>query len=343
MSIYIDRQYLTQISHKLERFTQKNPDLYNFRCPYCLDSKKNRLKARGYIYRKGNDLFYRCHNCGTGTTFSNFLKQIDVDTHKKYVLECYSNGNHKNSPVEKPNFDELKGNAFSRLVKTVYVPSIKKISELEENHFARTYIQNRAIPKIHWEDIYFTENFKDFLDRDFPNHDKEFVPNDERIVLFFRNETGEIVSISARALNNTKIRYIKVNVKDEKKIFGLHRLQYDKKVYVVEGEFDSLFITNCVASGNSDLCGVARNLESNTVDIVLVFDNEPRNKEIVKQIENAIGNNYNVCLFPEEVNGKDINEMILNGFTSDQIVDIINANTYNGLTARMNFVRWKKC
>jgi hypothetical protein len=58
MSVYIDRKFLGFVSSKLEQFKQKQTDLYNFRCPYCGDSKKNKLKARGYVYRKSNDYFW---------------------------------------------------------------------------------------------------------------------------------------------------------------------------------------------------------------------------------------------------------------------------------------------
>ena len=79
------------------------------------------------------------------------------------------------------------------------------------------------------------------------------------------------------------------------------------------------------------------------LDVVLVYDNEPRNKDIVKQIEKSIGKGYKVCLFPENVNGKDINEMILNGLTSEQIKSIIDTNTFSGLEAKLKFTNWKRC
>jgi hypothetical protein len=124
-------------------------------------------------------------------------------------------------------------------------------------------------------------------------------------------------------------------------VFGLHRLRKQERVYVVEGQFDSLFLENSIASGDSNLGGVAAVFPE--LDIVLVYDNEPRNKDIVKQIEKSINKGYKVCLFPEAVNGKDINEMISNGLTSDQIKIIIDANTFSGLEAKLKFTNWKRC
>ena len=127
----------------------------------------------------------------------------------------------------------------------------------------------------------------------------------------------------------------------EKKMFGLHRLRKQERIYVVEGQFDSYFLPNCVASGDSNLGGVAAIFPE--LDVVLVYDNEPRNKDIVKQIEKSIDRGLTVCLFPESVTGKDINEMIQNGLTSDEIKDIINSNTFSGLTAKLKFTHWKRC
>jgi hypothetical protein len=130
-------------------------------------------------------------------------------------------------------------------------------------------------------------------------------------------------------------------VSDEKKVFGLHRVRKEDRIYVVEGQFDSYFLPNCVASGDSNLGGVAAIFPE--LDTVLVYDNERRNKDIVKQIEKSIDAGHSVCLFPDDVPGKDINEMIQNGLTSDEIKDIIDRNTHKGLSAKLTFTSWKRC
>lgn len=359
MSVFIDRKFLGMVSSRLEQFKQKGQDLYNFRCPYCGDSKKNRLKARGFVYRKNNDYFYTCHNCSKSTTFSKFLQELDPAQHRSYTLERYSAGETGKHNYKKPDFEELKGNAFRKfsqstldestgdssaageLAKTWDKIALDSINNLPEAHYARKYIENRKIPQNRWNEIYFAPAFKDFLDTEFPDHGKEDVPNDDRIVLCYTNEKGEVTNIAGRALSDTKIRYITIKIKDEKKLFGLHRLQKENRVYVLEGQFDSFFIPNSVASGDSNLGGVAAAYpELNTV---LVYDNEPRNKDIVKQIESSISKGYTVCLFPDSVNGKDVNEMIQNGLTSEEIKSIIDTNTVSGLTAKLKFTAWKRC
>ena len=358
MSVYIDRKYLGFVSSKLEQFKQKKTDLYNFRCVYCGDSKKNKLKTRGYIYRKANDYFYICHNCGKSTTFARFLQDVDGGTYRQYALERYSNGETGKHNYPKPTFDGLKGNAFARFQSAGSEPSgdsettgsmAKKwdafshcsVKNLEDGHYARDYIKKRGIPEKYWNEILYIPYFKDFLDQEFPDHGKDDIPNDDRIVLFYTNEKGEITNVAGRALSDTKIRYVTVKVSDEKKLFGLHRLNKQNRVYVLEGQFDSYFVENSVASGDSNLGGVAAILPE--LDIVLVYDNEPRNKDIVKQIEKSIDKGYKVCLFPESVKGKDVNEMIQNGLTSDELKGIIDTNTFSGLTAKLKFTHWKRC
>lgn len=366
MSAYIDRKFLGFVSTKLEQYKQKQTDLYNFRCPYCGDSQKNKLKARGYVYRKSNDYFFICHNCGKSTTFAKFLEHIDVAIYRQYILERYSAGETKQHNYAKPGFESLKGNAFSRFQSSNDSSEIVhgnddgrssdcdvkvertwrsfahySIVNLPDEHYARDYIKKRNIPERFWGEILFVPKFRDFLDEEFPDHGKDEVPNDDRIVLLYTNEKGEITNVAGRALSDTKIRYVTVKVSDEKKVFGLHRVRKETRIYVVEGQFDSYFIPNCVASGDSNLGGVAAIFPE--LDVVLVYDNEPRNKDIVKQIERSIDKGYKVCLFPDTVTGKDINEMIQNGLTSDEIKDIIDKHTYKDLVAKLRFTTWKRC
>ena len=357
MSVYIDRKFLGFVSSKLEQFKQKQTDLYNFRCPYCGDSKKNKLKARGYVYRKSNDYFFICHNCGKSTTFAKLLEHVDGTTYKQYILERYSAGETGNHNYKKPDFEELKGNAFARFQSVGSVSardteenkSVSRtwrafahysVKNLPAEHYARDYIKNRKIPERYWDEILFVPKFLDFLDKEFPNHGKDEVPNDDRIVLLYTNERGEITNVAGRALSDTKIRYVTVKVTDEKKLFGLHRLRKQSKIYVLEGQFDSYFVQNSVASGDSNLGGVAAVFPE--LNVTLVYDNEPRNRDIVKQIEKSIDRGYSVCLFPDSVKGKDVNEMVQNGLTIDEIKDIIDNNTFSGLSAKLKFTHWKR-
>jgi transcription elongation factor Elf1 len=104
MSLIIDQKYVGMISHRLRNFKRKQDYVWNFSCPLCGDSKKNVLKARGYVYKKGNNLFYSCKNCGIGTSIGKLLEQVDGSLYKEYILERYKAGESGSSNYTKPTF-----------------------------------------------------------------------------------------------------------------------------------------------------------------------------------------------------------------------------------------------
>ena len=76
MSIRIDTNYIINLSSQLEKFSKKGDYTYNCRCPICGDSQKSKSKARGYFYKKQNDMFYKCHNCGYGSSVGNLILSV---------------------------------------------------------------------------------------------------------------------------------------------------------------------------------------------------------------------------------------------------------------------------
>lgn len=334
MSVFIDRTFLLRVSPKLARFTQKKSDLYNFRCPLCGDSQKNKTKARGFVYRKKDDYFYMCHNCGISTTFYNFLKQVDERLVKEYQLERYKNGTqYANTPS--PSFTEAKE-------KPVFKEKIQldSINSLPEGHFAKNYVQQRRIPEALQSQLYYAPDFAAFIQS--IGVEKEGLQKDDhRLVIPFYDEKKNLVAVQGRALGESKLRYITIKLHDDnQKVFGLDRIDLEKPIYVVEGPIDSMFLDNAVATADSNLESIVNVIPKDKV--VLIFDNEPRNKEIVKKINLAIDNHFNVVIWPEFIDSKDINEMVLDGFSPDEIQDIISNNTFVNLRAKMEFVNWKK-
>jgi len=68
-----------------------------------------------------------------------------------------------------------------------------------------------------------------------------------------------------------------------------------------------------------------------------------RNKEIVKKIEKVIDQGYKVCIWPDNIEQKDINEMVLKQDLSGPMVQhIIDQNTYQGLSAKMRLQTWSR-
>ena len=99
-----------------------------------------------------------------------------------------------------------------------------------------------------------------------------------------------------------------------------------------------MFVDNCIAAAGADI-----QLPGDSKDVVFVFDNEPRNKEIIKRMYNVIDDSYKLVIWPESIKEKDINEMIVNGKTKQQIQTIISDNTYSGLSALTKLNTYKRC
>ena len=334
MSVFIDRTFLLRASPKLQRFTQKKTDLYNFRCPLCGDSQKNKTKCRGFVYRKKDDYFYMCHNCSVSTTFYNFLKQVDESLVKEYQLERYKNGTERGN-YTKPDFSEAKEKpVFKERIR------LESIESLPEEHFAKRYIKSRKIPLAFESELYFAPDFKQFVET--LGIEKENLhKDDQRLVIPFYDSKKNLIAIQGRALGKSELRYITIKLDDDfDKVFGLDRINQDEMIYVVEGPIDSMFLENAVATADANLESITKLFDKSQV--TLVFDNEPRNKQIVEKINLAIDNHFNVVIWPEFIDSKDINEMVLDGFSPDEIQDIISKNTFVNLRAKMEFVNWKK-
>lgn len=336
MSTYVDLKYLNLISLRLERFSKKGDYLFNFRCPFCGDSRKNKSKARGYAYRKKNDMFYRCHNCSMGTNLSNLIKHVDPQLHKEYVMERFKesdtprrtrNFNPPTVVLKTPNFNDRK-----------FTKGLKSFDEIGLDHPAYKFIENRQIPQKYVSDIYLVNKFFTWTNTLVPNKFKSIVGDHPRMIIPFRDENGEVFAYQGRAFGNEKPKYITIILDHEKdKLFGLNNLDKESDVLVVEGPIDSMFLDNSVAVAQSDL-----RIPELKDKSILVPDNEPRNKEIVKQIQKSIDVGYRVVIWPDYVRQKDINDMILSGITSEEVIDIIKNNTYSGLQAKVQFQNWKK-
>ena len=333
MSVFVDRKFLLQLSPKLPRFVKKKDDLYNFRCPLCGDSQKNKTKARGYVYRRKNDYFYKCQNCGASTSFYNFLKQVDPNLVDEYALERYKLSANTNSP--EPEFSELKVKPTFK--KRLNLPTIQS---LPDGHFAKDYVIARKIPEEFYSELYYAEDFKKCVE-DVGVEKDGLIDGDKRLIIPFYDKDGNLTGLQGRSLSNSKIRYITIKIMEEvPRVFGLNRVDESKRIYVFEGPIDSMFIENSVAVASSALESASNYLDKSK--LVLVFDNEPRNKDIVKLMEQAIDNHYSVVIWPEMIKEKDINEMILQGFDKEELYDIMEKNIHINLRAKMEFINWKK-
>ena len=342
MSLSVESKYIGLISHRLRNFKRKQDYLWNFSCPICGDSKKNLHKARGYVYKKGNNLFYSCKNCGIGTSLGKLLENVDGSLYKEYVLERYKSGESGFSNFKEPTFN-VPSPRFDKLDKPKIFEHAEFCSNLSSEHFCLAYLKNRQIPKEFYSQLLFTSHYKKFIDALVPNHGKKLI-DDARVIIPFYDVYNNLIAVSGRALETSDktLRYITIRTTDseEKLVFGMDRVSVHEPVRVVEGPLDSLFVKNCVASADANLAIVAENISAGKK--VLIFDNEPRNKEIVKLMQESIKSNHNIVIWPNTIQAKDVNEMVMSGISVGEIESIISSNTFNGLQAQTKFVFWKK-
>lgn len=342
MSIIIDSKFVRLLSSRLRNFKQKKDYLWNFSCPFCGDSKKNLSKARGYVFAKGNNLFYGCHNCGEGTNVANLVKQVDPSLHQEYTLERYKEGKSNTSNFKATTLN-IPPPRFDKLAKQKIFEHSEWCDKLPSRHFCLTYLQKRHIPQEYHSKLLFTFKYKQFIDALIPNHGKELI-DDARLIIPFYDVYNDLIAVSGRALENSDktLRYITIRTvdSDSKLVYGMDMVDLNQTVKIVEGPIDSLFLSNCLASGDANLNLTAKNISAD--DKVLIFDNQPRNKEIVKLMHDAIKSNSSVVIWPDNIQAKDINEMVMSGISSDEIEKIISSNTFTGLRAQMRFVSWKK-
>jgi len=338
---YIDSKYIGILGVRLEQFKKKGKALWNFRCPLCGDSAKDKLKARGYIFENKGDALFKCHNCGIATGLSQLIEHVAPSLKREYMLEKFgTRGQGK----------KIKLGAGEDFFKTNKTPTfssdpLKQITCLdlmEINHPARLYIKERKIPLSQVSRLYYTETFKAWTNTVVKNKFKDIEKDEGRLIIPFFDKTGNMLAFQGRSLDpNNSVRYITIKVtEDECKLFGLEKMNESKPVYVVEGPIDSLFLDNAIAMAGSDLSNSC-NLNSDT-EFVIVMDNENRNKEIVKKIERFIKKGYSVCIWDEKIRQKDINDMILSGMSVEDVQTSIESNTFKGLQATLALNNWKR-
>jgi predicted RNA-binding Zn-ribbon protein involved in translation (DUF1610 family) len=319
----VDSKYIGLVSSRLQKFKRVKSDLYNFRCPICGDSTRNKNKARGYIYAVKNNTNFKCHNCGASLSFNNFLKEMDPTLHKQYTLEKFKEGHTgRGFVVEAPKL-EFKKPVFKKSL---------NLPKASSNPVAKEYLEKR---KLNPEKFYFADKFKEWTNTQKVTFDT--IGRDEcRIIIPMYDRDNNLIGFQGRSLVPNSVKYITVMLDEEApKIYGLNEVNDKLPIYVVEGPFDSTFVNNSVALCGSD--GDLGYFEGSNV--ILVYDNEPRNREIVNRIGKCISRGQSVVIWPSGIIEKDINDMVLSGLN---VMDVLKSNTYSGLEAKIKFNNWKK-
>mgnify|MGYP003526494410 CR=1 FL=1 len=344
-NLWLENKYVMLVSSRLRNFKKKTAlrTVYNFSCPFCGDSETSKRRARAYIFPKKGVLKYFCHKCNKSDKFIYILKELDQQLWREALKELLVS---KNAARPKSDVEEfamkMKKPAF---VKGTVLNELTKISALPIKHPAKRYIDSRKIPSKEHFKLFFVEKFKTFTNALLPGKFEHPEDDEPRIIIPFLDEDKNLVGYQGRSLDpDAEIRYISIMLQeDAAKVYGLDTVDKTKTVYLTEGPFDAMFLPNSIAAAGGNLTATIGLTKIPRRNIVVVYDNEPRNKHIVKQNRTAIEQGFKVVIWPEGLEYKDINQMVLANYAPELILKIIQENTFSGMEALLILNQRKKC
>jgi hypothetical protein len=226
---------------------------------------------------------------------------------------------------------------------TSVLKGLKKVSQLRHDHTIKRYIDERKIPPAYHHKLYVCNNFFAFVNGLIPGKfsDESLKRDETRLLIPFLNREKKIHAFQGRALGKSTLKYITIVLDDmEHKIYGLDTVDLKSKTYVFEGPIDSMFIPNSISTAGGDLVSSLQGFDKS--NLVIVYDNEPRATETIKKIDKARLLGYNVCIWPDNIEEKDVNDMVKAGMGAEYIKHVIDENTYRELSAKMALTAWSK-
>lgn len=338
---WLVKVYMNRCSFSLRNF-KETKDHYNFSCPFCGDSKANKSKARGYLFTNVERPYYYCHNCKVTKSFNDFLSEVNPTQYEEYRLEKLKS---KFSAQATPKVSQAKHIEEKPVIHSLTETSLLAMGE---SHPAVKYVKSRLLPL---DKFFWTENFRetvlDYCKDEAKIEKYQKLEKEPRLCVHLTTRAGDITGVVGRSLEATKdskYRYLTVKVQDTPlNLFGLDTNDRSTTTYAVEGAYDSMFLPNAIA-----MCGnmIDVNLllsEFNNQKLVVVLDNEPRKKETLDAMLKYAKRGLQVAVWhdmPEKY--KDINDMILAGYTRDYVKKIIDKNTFTGIRAVVEINSWKK-
>jgi DNA-directed RNA polymerase subunit RPC12/RpoP len=336
----IDSLYVLEISSGLFRFSRSGPDRFNFRCPYCGDSDKDKTKARGNLKRSikhPGELSYMCFNCGKQCLFSTILKDHFPDVYRAYALEKFS-GIKRDKPED---------DFWNESSKIVEMPKFKKklspadhfdkMSVLHWSHPARVYCDNRGIEESQLDRIWWTDSFWKTCGA--IGTESKIPDRDEGRIVFPLIDPNEgMIGVQGRSIGKSKLRYATIQFKPGQMVYGRERIVSTSATIALEGPFDTFFVHNSVA-----ICG-AQNTDESLNGYTWYLDQEPRNQQIVRKMRQLAEKGNKITLMPEKYLERDPNELHLElNLSRSEITELALRHSYQGIEALLKLASWKRC
>lgn len=330
MSQWLEEKYIHLVSSQLPLFHKQSKTTFTFRCVFCHDSKKRANKTRGYFFLHNRQYFYKCHNCNISMSLRGFLRSKAPELYREYQLDLL----RENAPqvISDPPRPSVTVESSPM--------TLPSIASLPDVHLGKQYCRERGLPEKALAHLYFTDEWTGWI--------KEMgwsyaLPEDHgpRLIIPWYDRDKNILGAQARRIDATgkaaRYQTLKYDHAADK-IYGWERVELHHLIYVVEGPLDSWFLPNAVASMDSDLLRLHDKYFMDHA-AVYVWDNEPRNEAVIKNMSQAIKQGLSVVVWPSFVESKDLNDMANIGYT---VPTLVKEHTFQGLRAELEFQRWRK-
>lgn len=335
--VWLDKKYTYLIAGSLRRFKWVSSNVANFRCPFCGDSQSSQIKARGYLFLKQHTYLFKCHRCGLALPFGAFLKRLSRSLYDEYVMEKLTDTAPAVPPQTVPEILSLP----MRLTHYEDVFQLTSATLPTHLHPVRAFAAQRGIPDIGLRRLYATSRARAWLAPLVGAEKAERVhDNEPYLVIPLRMPDRTWYGAQLRPIDHKNYYTFRWG-HDTLRVFGLDAWNPNALTYIVEGPLDSLFLPNALACCGSDFLGALDTMTNAGYSVqtrVLVWDNEPRNKEITKKLRRAITNGERVVIWRNH-HAKDINDSAKAGF---DVASLVATHTYQGLNAELEYATWVK-
>lgn len=322
-----------------QRINDNNDNKLNFACPICGDSKIKSSKKRGNLYF--DSAAYKCWNdgCMAYMPLSEFVTKMSREHNimlPTFVVELeYKPVNVKRTDNPLLRFltsDTADLITISELINRF---NLKRLDISTDHPNALAYIKSRNLDMI--------DDYGDFLYAD---------PSDTKVLIFnFDRKSGKVLGLSIRDLDVNSQRkynirsysdlasmYLQTEIDKElvddanylNNYFNILNADFTKPICLTEGQFDSLFVRNCIAtSGVSKAKSILPSLGAKN-KIRILFDRDKAGK---LEMMNLIKSGYSVLLWNKIIN--DLKKMC------DGTSELIRLKDLKDINDLVNFLKKK--
>lgn len=241
-----------------QQVDDSNDRKLNFACPICGDSHKKSSKKRGNLYFDTEA--YKCFNdgCMAYMSLSEFIAKMSKE-HGIMLPSFAVDIEYTAVPRQKRTENPLLRFLTSDTSELVTIPEI--INRFSLVRLDQSETTPNATEYIHRRNLHLIDDYGDVL---YADHSDNKV-----IIVNFDRRSGKLLGLSIRSLDpNAERKYIIKSYTDIANIylqreidkdlvddanflnnyFNILNVNFSKPISLTEGQFDSLFVRNCIAT-----------------------------------------------------------------------------------------------